>query len=152
MVKQSHPNVIPSSVKHLNLGDRFDQTLVPGIILLSVTHLTFGYIFNKPIVDEAIPPSVMVLEFGALFFQKIPNTISIFTKIRADVRNYELFLHHGFVQVDVVLINEQFINCIDDNEIIINENRYEIYKQVCDNETRISFRLHTDTTKSARKS
>ena len=58
------PNVLPPSLKGLDLGERFNHPLPPSVVPPSVTHLRLSDFFNRLLVRGSIPDSVVHLNLG----------------------------------------------------------------------------------------
>ena len=68
-------DVIPDTVKHLNLGFYFNKPL-DGCIPKNVSYLQFSYFFNKELKIGDLPDSIIHLVFGSLFNQELkPNVL-----------------------------------------------------------------------------
>ncbi|GAM19477.1 hypothetical protein SAMD00019534_026520 [Acytostelium subglobosum LB1] len=88
----------PDTIKHLTLGNSFEETITPGMLGDSLTALTlgrlynqtlepgglphsllslrFGFAFTRPLARGTLPPSLTILEFGPVFSQRIaPDTL-----------------------------------------------------------------------------
>ena len=69
----SHPieNYIPKTVKHLDLGGKFNESIKH---LPDLEYLSLGFEFDRPIKDY-IPKTVKMLKFGRKFDQSIKGSI-----------------------------------------------------------------------------
>uniref|UniRef100_A0A6C0C692 Uncharacterized protein n=1 Tax=viral metagenome TaxID=1070528 RepID=A0A6C0C692_9ZZZZ len=65
---------IPSTVTHLDFGDRFNRSII-GSIPSSVTHLRLGNNFNGNLCKKSIPTSVKYLVLGEKYRILIPTCI-----------------------------------------------------------------------------
>jgi len=76
------PNNLPSTIRAVTLGDRFNQS-IKGIIPPNVTHLTFGYDFDVAIDKDDIPSSVTDLVLGYKYNHDIRGIIPASVKYLA---------------------------------------------------------------------
>ncbi len=77
IISQLEQDVIPSSVKHLFIGNSYNKPILPGVIPNTVREIIFGLQFNQIIEEGVIPYGVITVEFGTNFNAKfvLPNTI-----------------------------------------------------------------------------
>ena len=67
------PFTVPSSLKNLMLGGKFNQSLEGVILPSSLQNLTFGNDFDQSLVGVILPSSLQNLTFGASFNQSLEN-------------------------------------------------------------------------------
>ena len=69
------PGVLPPRLTYLHVGDGFSQTLYAGNLPTSLIHLYFGQAFNHPIDVNVLPLTLIHLEFGGRFQQTIAESV-----------------------------------------------------------------------------
>jgi hypothetical protein len=76
--KPIQPNVIPSLLKVLILGDRYNSPISPKILPETLQKLIFGYNYNTQIEENVLPTSLKILQFGSCYNKPIlKNTLPL---------------------------------------------------------------------------
>ncbi|GAM28321.1 hypothetical protein SAMD00019534_114970, partial [Acytostelium subglobosum LB1] len=67
--------LLPRSLTHLDLGDRFNKPITPGSLPETLVNLTFGNAFNQALPVGVLPASLVDLSFGNIFNQQLTKGV-----------------------------------------------------------------------------